>query len=128
MQLKQIVAFVALILAAGVGQAQCQRVSRAGVIPMQALLPTRRQPVGNLFVAHSVLIKATSNPSEADRGGIWGAGIGAVVGGGTGLLIGLSDCDAAGSHRGCITEGAVGGVIIGAVIGYGVGWIIGNYH
>ncbi|MEO7217919.1 MAG: hypothetical protein ABI026_06975 [Gemmatimonadaceae bacterium] len=58
------------------------------------------------------------------RGGTWGAALGATLGGTTGLLMGLSQCDAAGSHRRCITTGAVAGVTVGAVIGYGVGRLI----
>jgi len=42
--------------------------------------------------------------------------------------MGLSYCDQAGSHRGCITTGAVGGVLAGAVVGFGIGWLLGNYH
>lgn len=89
------------------------------------------EPTSNPYAVtvRPVLADTTDNSSDwTVRGGVWGAGVGAVVGGTTGSLMGLSQCDAAGSHRGCITKGAVGGVVIGAVIGYGVGWIIGNYH
>ncbi|MEO8945248.1 MAG: hypothetical protein ABI338_02025 [Gemmatimonadaceae bacterium] len=123
MPLKSVAISVALLLASVAAKAECQRAIPVGIVRSAALAPERRT-VGELLGAR--LTSINSSPQATDRGGAWGAGIGALLGGATGLLLGLNQCDAAGSHRGCITTGAAGGVFIGAAIGYGVGWIIGN--
>ncbi len=119
--------FFALTVAPIFGRAESQRVARVGVTTI-SVAPAAGigYRADSLVLGAPAMKRFVSSAASGERAGALGAGIGAALGGATGLLMGLSQCDAAGSHRGCVTEGAAGGVVVGAVIGYGIGWIIGN--
>ncbi len=125
-QMRYLVLF-ALTVAPIFGRAESQRVARVGVATILLAPAAMTGHRSDSLVRGAPELKGSrSSAANGEHAGAFGAGIGAALGGATGLLMGLSQCDAAGSHRGCVTEGAVGGVVVGAVIGYGIGWIIGN--
>lgn len=125
-RLSSSVAFLTLMMLAGVDQADCQRIRPVGVAAVRTTAPATQYVNIEITTTRSASPDTTQALSRSERAGVRGAGIGAIVFGTTGYFMGRGLCDSAGSHRGCITQTTAGGAVAGALIGYTIGRIIGN--